>query len=182
MAGVPPSNAACRVTASSYGPHAPSSSPPPTFRKRRCTGRRPWTIVAWALGTFAFVYFYPYQFYSALERSIVQHGLGGSGSSGIQVNTLNAMPSLASPITGKSNANHDTLCTVGWLDFSKGPQILHVPDMAGRYYSVQFVGPWGDVFAYVGRRTTGTEAATTSLADQAGTDVARGGVADILAP
>ncbi|GHO59146.1 hypothetical protein KSB_76210 [Ktedonobacter robiniae] len=26
----------------------------------------------------------------------------------------------------------------GWLDLSKGPQVLHVPDMAGRYYSVQF--------------------------------------------
>jgi hypothetical protein len=30
--------------------------------------------------------------------------------------------------------------------------------MAGRYYSVEFVDPWGDVFAYVGRRTTGTQA------------------------
>jgi hypothetical protein len=30
--------------------------------------------------------------------------------------------------------------------------------MAGRYYSVQFTDPWGTVFAYVGRRTTGTYA------------------------
>jgi hypothetical protein len=95
----------------------------------------------------------------------MQHGLGaasGSSSSGIPVNTLDAMPSLASPATTKSNilagANHDTLYTVGRLDLSKGPEILHVPDMAGRYYSVQFVDPWGDVFAYVGRRTTGTKA------------------------
>ena len=36
---------------------------------------------------------------------------------------------------------------------------MHVPDMAGRYYSREFVDPWdGSVFAYVGRRNTGTQA------------------------
>jgi hypothetical protein len=30
--------------------------------------------------------------------------------------------------------------------------------MAGRYYSIEFVDPWFDVFADVGRRTTGTRA------------------------
>ena len=45
------------------------------------------------------------------------------------------------------------------LDLSKGPHMLHVPDMAGRYYSVQFTDPSdGTNFAYVGKRTTGTEA------------------------
>jgi hypothetical protein len=49
--------------------------------------------------------------------------------------------------------------TAGWLDLSKGPQVLHVPDMAGRYYSVQFTDPSNNTnFAYVGKRTTGTEA------------------------
>lgn len=37
--------------------------------------------------------------------------------------------------------------------------MLHVPDMAGRYYSVQFTDPSdGTNFAYVGTRTTGTAA------------------------
>jgi hypothetical protein len=72
------------------------------------------------------------------------------------------MPALASPSTLKPNllegTNHDTLYTVGWLDLSKEPDVLHVPDMANRYYSIEFVDPWGVVFAYVGRRTTGTQA------------------------
>ena len=55
--------------------------------------------------------------------------------------------------------NHDTLVTAGWLDLSKGPQVLHVPDMASRYYSVQFTDPsYNTNFAYVGTRTTGTQA------------------------
>jgi hypothetical protein len=57
-----------------------------------------------------------------------------------------------------TGVNHDTLATAGVLDLRQGPQILHVPDMAGRYYSVQFTGPNNTIFAYVGTRTTGTEA------------------------
>jgi hypothetical protein len=58
-----------------------------------------------------------------------------------------------------TGANRDTLLTVGWWDLGKGAQILHVPNMAGRYYSVQFTDPSKNTnFAYVGKRTTGTEA------------------------
>jgi hypothetical protein len=53
--------------------------------------------------------------------------------------------------------NHDTLLTVGWLDLSKGPLVIHVPDFSGRYYSVQFTDPFNVDFAYVGTRATGTE-------------------------
>ena len=124
-------------------------------------------IIMWTLATPTYIYFFPHIFYNQLERIIVQRGIGatttGGSSSGIPINTLYAMPDLASPATSTSNlmltgTNHDTLYTVGWLDLSKGPEVLHVPDMADRYYSIEFVDPWGDVFAYVGRRTTGTQA------------------------
>ncbi len=117
-------------------------------------------IIAWGLGTFAFIYFYPHLMYNAFEKGIVQHGLGGGP---IPVNTLYAVPNLASPSASsnllKTGTNQDTLYIGGWLDLSKGPQVLHVPDMAGRYYSVQFTDPSdGTDFAYVGKRTTGTQA------------------------
>jgi hypothetical protein len=123
-------------------------------------------IFAWGLGTYAYIYFMPRLFYNALERTMTQHGIGaatnGTPSAGLPVNTLYAMSTLASPDSLKSSllegTNHDTLYTVGWLDLSKGPEVLHVPDMAGRYYSIEFVDPWGEVIAYVGRRTTGTQA------------------------
>lgn len=50
------------------------------------------------------------------------------------------------------------LATDGVLDLMKGPQVLHVPDMAGRYYNVQFTNPNNINFAYVGKPTTGTHA------------------------
>jgi hypothetical protein len=66
---------------------------------------------------------------------------------------------LASPSTHNNlaGANHDTLYTLGVLDLGKGPQVLHVPDMDRRYYSIELMDPWGDA-SYVGTRTTGTQA------------------------
>jgi hypothetical protein len=53
----------------------------------------------------------------------------------------------------------DVLYLGGWLDLKAGPWVLHVPEMDGRYYSVQFTDPTsGANFAYVGKRATGTAA------------------------
>jgi hypothetical protein len=124
-------------------------------------------IVAWAVGTFLFIYFWPYIVYNHFEKAVLVEGFGGGP---IPVNTLYTEPQIlfAEPLASQSasssnlmttGVNRDTLLTVGWLDLSKGPQVLHVPDMAGRYYSVQFTDRSdGTDFAYVGTRTTGTQA------------------------
>jgi len=117
-------------------------------------------VLVWGFGTCVFLYFWPPITYSAYKRAVVQHGLGGDP---IPINTLYAVPTLSSPAASNSSllatGTHDVLYVGGWLDLSKGPQVLHVPDMAGRYYSVQFTDPSdGTNFAYVGKRTTGTEA------------------------
>ena len=147
-------------------------------------------IVAWGLGAYAYIYFFPHLLYNALERAIVQHGIAattsGGSSSGIPVNTFYAMPALASPSTLKFNllegTNHDTLYTVSWLDLSKGPEILHVPDMADRYHSIQFVDPWGYVFAYVGRRTTGTQTGDYLISGPGWKGAIPDGVTQIVSP
>ena len=117
-------------------------------------------VLVWGLGTCVFLYFWPPITYSAYKRAVVQHGLGGDP---IPVNTLYAVPTRVSPAASNSSllatGTDDVLYIGGLLDLSKGPQVLHVPDMAGRYYSVQFTDPSdGTNFAYVGKRTTGTEA------------------------
>jgi hypothetical protein len=123
-------------------------------------------IVAWILGTFLFIYFWPHLAYNHFEKAILVKG-GGEGP--IPVNTLYTEPQtlFADPLHPPASAsklattgvNRDTLLTVGWLDLSKGSQVLHVPDFSGRYYSVQFTDPYdGTDFAYVGTRTTGTQA------------------------
>ncbi|HTM26298.1 MAG TPA: DUF1254 domain-containing protein, partial [Vicinamibacterales bacterium] len=70
-----------------------------------------------------------------------------AASSGSGIDTLGTEPQaiFADPLHPPASAtklattgvNHDTLLTVGVLDLKDGPQVLHVPDMAERDYSVQ---------------------------------------------
>jgi hypothetical protein len=124
-------------------------------------------IIVWVLGTFVFIYFWPRIVLRGYKRATLVKGFGAGP---IPINTLYTQPQalFADPLhyslpPGSSQlmsygTNRDTLYTVGCLDLSRGPQVLHVPDMAGRYYAVQFTDPSdGTNFAYVGKRATGTK-------------------------
>ena len=52
--------------------------------------------------------------------------------------------------------NADTLYSSAWIDLSKEPLILQVPDTHDRYYLLQFMDAWTETFAIPGKRTTGT--------------------------
>ncbi len=123
-------------------------------------------VAAWVLGTLLLLYFWPHFVSNFYKKAILKQGLGNGP---IPINTLFtepqnlfAEPLIAQPASGSNlmtvGVNHDTLLTVGWLDLSKGPLVLHVPAMNDRYYSVQFTDPFDVNFAYVGTRTTGTQA------------------------
>jgi len=123
-------------------------------------------VAAWVLGTFLLLYFWPHFVSNRYEKAILKQGFGNGP---IPINTLYtepqqlfAEPLTAQPASGSNlmtvGVNHDTLLTGGWLDLSQGPLVLHVPDFSGRYYSVQFSDPFDVNFAYVGTRSTGTQA------------------------
>lgn len=117
-------------------------------------------MVVWVFGSLAFIYYWPRITVGGFKRAILKSGFGGDP---IPLNTLYAVPdrSSQSASTGRvmGTGTDDVLYIGGWLDVNAGPRVLHVPEMDGRYYSVQFTDPIsGANFAYVGKRTTGTAA------------------------
>jgi hypothetical protein len=52
--------------------------------------------------------------------------------------------------------NADTLYSSAWLDLSKEPLMMHVPDTHDRFYLMQFMDAWTETFSAPGKRTTGT--------------------------
>ena len=82
---------------------------------------------------------------------------------GVPLNRLVLSPDLATPATRALGAQVDTLYGLGWLDLADGPLVLEVPDTHDRYYAIQLIDAWGNSFAYIGRRATGTRAGAWAI-------------------
>ena len=141
-------------------------------------------VAAW----YIVICFLPSMVLYVYKRALLVKGFGDGP---VQVNTLYMQPQaiFADPLQASGSklsttgVNRDTLLTIGWLDLSKGPQILRVPDMAGRYYSVQFTDPSKNTnFAYVGKRTTGTESGDYLISGPAWKGDVPQGVSQISSP
>jgi hypothetical protein len=147
-------------------------------------------VVAWALGTFLLAYFWPHFVSNMYKKAI---GTQGFGEGPVPINSLYTEPQqlFAEPLAAQSTSgsnlmtvgvNHDTLLTVGLLDLSQGPLVLHVPDFSGRYYSVQFTDSFDVDFAYIGTRTTGTQAGDYLITGPGWNGQVPGGMTQIASP
>jgi hypothetical protein len=73
------------------------------------------------------------------------------------VNTISHARVFPDPtFTDVVRPNVDTLYSIAWMDLSEEPLVLTIPDTGGRYYILQFMDMWTDVFESIGSRTTGT--------------------------
>ena len=105
----------------------------------------------------AYVYFYPLVTMDVTRKQLtnVEPGKGV----GAPMNALFSFPAFpTADMRQVVRPNFDTLYTVGYLDLTKEPMVVSVPDTGGRYYLLPMLDMWTDVFASPGWRTTGTQA------------------------
>jgi hypothetical protein len=106
----------------------------------------------------AYVYFYPLVTMDVTRKQLTNLEPGKSFGSG-PMNMFSNVPTYP-PADAKAvvRPNFDTLYSVSYLDLTKEPMVVSVPDTAGRYYLLPMLDMWSDVFASPGWRTTGTQA------------------------
>jgi len=78
--------------------------------------------------------------------------------------------------------NADTLYTTTWIDLSKEPWILSIPDMKGRYFLFPMLDGWTNVFQVPGTRTTGTKAQKYAITGPGWSGTLPAGVTEYKAP
>lgn len=113
---------------------------------------------AHAIGVDAYLYFYPLVTMDLTRRQMASLPAGKGLGSG-PPNAFHHVPEYPAA-TDKVvvRPNFDTLYSSAWLDLTKEPVVVSVPDAKGRYYLLPMLDMWTDVFASPGWRTTGTEA------------------------
>jgi hypothetical protein len=112
---------------------------------------------AYAIGVNAYLYFYPIVTMDITRKQVsnIEPGKGFGGPMNTFVNLSEYPPADLRTVV---RPNFDTLFSSAWLDLTKEPVIVSVPDTGGRYYLLPMLDMWTDVFASPGWRTTGTEA------------------------
>ncbi len=78
--------------------------------------------------------------------------------------------------------NNDTLYSSARLDLANEPVVLEVPDTGGRYYVMQFMDFYTNNFAYVGKRTTGTQSGSYAVTGPSWKGTLPEGLKQIQAP
>jgi hypothetical protein len=78
--------------------------------------------------------------------------------------------------------NADTLYIGVWLDVSREPWIVSIPDMKGRYFVFPMLDAWTNVFQDPGKRTTGTKAQKYAISGPGWKGTLPAGVAEYKSP
>ena len=113
---------------------------------------------AHAIGVDAYLYFYSPVTMDVTRKQLTNQEPKPGGIGGPMNSFANVGAFPAADMRVVVRPNFDTLYSSGWLDLTKEPMVVSVPDTGGRYYLLPMLDMWTDVFASPGWRTTGTGA------------------------
>jgi len=114
------------------------------------------------IATLAFIWGYPLVTVAGSYAYYTNKGIPNQGEG--PVNTINFARTLSNTSWVQYvSPNVNVLYGNAWMNMAKGPLVLLIPPIPHRYYVMQFMDPFGQVFAYVGARATGSTGGTFLL-------------------
>jgi len=118
---------------------------------------------AWLYGLEAYIYGFPLIMMDLTKQ--VSTAVPTAGEITAPVNQFSVMTKYAdASFRAVVRTGLDTLFATAWADLDMEPLVLSVPDTNGRYYVIALFDMWSNVFASIGKRTTGTRAANFLIA------------------
>jgi hypothetical protein len=136
---------------------------------------------AHSIGVAAYLYFYP-----LVTMDITRKQLTNVATAKGMHSPMNSFANLAAFPSADMKAvvrpNFDTLYSSAWLDLTREPMVISVPDTEGRYYLLPMLDMWTDVFSSPGWRTTGTQAGDYAVTPPGWIGTIPAGVVRIDAP
>ena len=119
---------------------------------------------AYTIGMQAYIYGFPYVYMSEVRWGQVAQKVDAKVLPHAAVNHFWHNQVMGGPESQAGGSpNNDTLYSLAWIDLSREPLILSVPDVGDRYYTMEIASFDSDNFAYVGMRTTGTKAGNYAI-------------------
>lgn len=135
-----------------------------------------------AIAVDAYIYLYPLVTMDVTRRQFTNIEPGKELGKG-PMNMFHNVPMYPpADFRGVVRSNFDTLYSIAYLDLTKEPMVVSVPDAGGRYYLLPMLDMWSDVFASPGPRTTGTQAANFLVTPPHWSETVPAGLTQIEAP
>jgi hypothetical protein len=133
------------------------------------------------LGIEAYIFGYPLVLMDASRRVMTAVSKPAPGKAPVnQIGHLREFPDYT--FTDVVSPNADTLYSVSWIDLTKEPMVLSVPAVGTRYYLMQLLDGWTNVFASPGSRTTGDDKGDFAITGPGWTGTLPSGLREIKAP
>jgi hypothetical protein len=89
----------------------------------------------------------------ARSQILMEKDVHPKASLNAPLNAFNIYPGLATPGAAIDfTPNNDTVYGLAWLDLKQGPVLMTIPEVKGRYYTIQATDWALNTFAYVGSR------------------------------
>lgn len=114
-------------------------------------------LLPWLRGIKAYIYGFPMIMMDLTREAAVGASVGEMTAPPNQFSVMTRYPDASFRAVARTGL--DTLFAVAWADLGDEPLVLSVPDTGGRYYVFGLFDMWSNVFASIGKRTTGTAAA-----------------------
>lgn len=138
---------------------------------------------AYSLGIQAYIYGYPLVTIERTRQLQSSVKVPYGGPSFTVSNVFSHYDQLITPdFKDVVSLNVDTIYSIAWLDLTRDPVILNVPDTNDRYYVMQLLDAWTNTFSSIGRRTTGTGAERFAIVGPDWKGILPSGVKEVKSP